>query len=155
MISRKERTAAEVSGWLAERGAGPEEIEGILERLTALELVDDEKFALLYTEDKRNIAGWGSERIERTLIERGIPSATARVAVAAGADEDVGRAVAVLRDRGGDLEDERDRQRALGLLARRGFSSEDAYEAIRRQRKETGGGGRAGHDVASGATRSR
>lgn len=155
MISRKERSAAEVSAWLAEKGADPEEIEGILERLTALELVDDEKFASLYTEDKRSIAGWGSERIERTLIERGIPSGIARAAVAAGADEDVGRAVSVLLDRGADLEDERDRQRALGLLARRGFSSEDAYEAIRRLRRESGDGGRGDDNVASGATRSR
>ena len=155
MISRKERTAAEVSEWLAGKGASPEEVDGVVDRLVALELLDDEKFARLYAEDKRNLAGWGSARIERTLIDRGIPSEIAREAVAAGGCDEVERAVSVLADRGGDLEDERDRQRALGLLARRGFSSEDAYEAIRRLRRDAAGLGEGDQGVASGATRSR
>ena len=155
MISRKERTAAEVSDWLAGKGAGPEEVERIVERLTVLELLDDEKFARLYAEDKRNLAGWGNERIERTLIDRGIPSGVAREVVSAGIGDEVERAISVLIDRGGDLEDERERQRALGLLARRGFSSEDAYEAIRRLRREAAGRGEDDRDVASGATQSR
>lgn len=155
MISRKERTAAEVSAWLVEKGAAPEEVEAIVERLTSLQLLDDERFAVLYTEDKRNLAGWGSERIERTLIERGIPSEVARQAVSDGTDEDVERAISVLVERGSDLEDERDRQRALGLLARRGYSSVDSYEAIRRLRKgRTGGNGR-GSDLPSDTSRSR
>lgn len=155
MISRKERTAAEVSDWLAGKGASPDEVEAIVERLTALDLLDDQKFASLFTEDKRNISGWGSERIERTLIERGIPTAIAREVVAAGAGEEVERAASVLIERGSELGDERGRQRALALLARRGYSSEDAYEAIRRVRKEAGGREAADGDVASGATRSR
>jgi hypothetical protein len=39
--------------------------------------------------------------------------------------------VELLRDRGTELGDERARSRALGLLARRGYGSEVAYEAIR------------------------
>ncbi len=155
MISRKERTAAEVSDWLVGKGASPDEVEAIVERLTALDLLDDRKFASLFTEDKRNISGWGSERIERALIERGIPTATAREVVTAGTGEEVERAASVLIERGSELEDERGRQRALALLARRGYSSEDAYEAIRRVRKEAGGREAADGDVASGATRSR
>lgn len=50
-------------------------------------------------------------------------------------DSEVERAMALLVEREGDLGEPRERQRALGLLARRGFSSEDAYEAIRRARR--------------------
>ncbi len=104
-------------------------------RLSALELIDDERFATQYAEDKRRLSGWGSERIERSLIGRGIPSQLASAAVGAGAEGELERAEALVSERFADLDDERERQRALGLLARRGFSSDNAYEAIRRARR--------------------
>lgn len=134
-ISQKERTAAEISEWLAGQGASPAEVEEVVTALSALEMIDDEKFAVEYAEDKRRLSGWGSERIEQNLIKRGIPSRLASAAAAAGAEGDLGRAEALVIERFEDLDDERERQRALGLLARRGFTSDDAYEAIRRARK--------------------
>ncbi len=104
-------------------------------RLSALELIDDERFATQYAEDKRRLSGWGSERIERSLIERGIPSQLASAAAGAAAHLEIERAEALVSERFADLDDERERQRALGLLARRGFSSDNAYEAIRRARR--------------------
>ena len=47
------------------------------------------------------------------------------------AETEVERAVRVLNERGADLSDDRGRQRALGLLARRGYEAEEAYAAIR------------------------
>jgi len=107
----------------------------VVARLSALELIDDERFATQYAEDKRRLSGWGSERIERSLIERGIPSQLASAAAGAGAEGEIARAEALVSERFADLDDERERQRALGLLARRGFSSDNAYEAIRRARR--------------------
>jgi regulatory protein len=107
----------------------------VVARLSALELIDDERFATQYAEDKRRLSGWGSERIERSLIERGIPSQLASAAAGAEANGEIARAEALVSERFADLDDERERQRALGLLARRGFSSDNAYEAIRRARR--------------------
>jgi len=53
-----------------------------------------------------------------------------------GAEGEVELALALLRDRAAGLEDPRERQRALGMLARRGFDAEVAYEAIRRARSD-------------------
>ncbi|HNC05299.1 MAG TPA: hypothetical protein PLS38_03230, partial [Solirubrobacterales bacterium] len=46
-------------------------------------------------------------------------------------ETEVDRAVRVLGEKGADLSDDRGRQRALGLLARRGYDAEEAYAAIR------------------------
>ncbi|MFM9053931.1 MAG: regulatory protein RecX [Solirubrobacterales bacterium] len=135
MISRKERTSSEVSDWLEKEGAGRAQIEGIIVRLESLDLIDDERFAMLFAEGKRDHAGWGAERIEEALIGRGIEPALARDAAASGELDDLQRAIQLLDERDHDLEDPSARQRALGLLARRGFSADDAYEAIRLARK--------------------
>ena len=135
MISRKERTSSEVSDWLEKEGAGAEQVERIVLRLERLELLDDERFAHLFAEGKREQAGWGAERIEEVLIGRGIEPGLAREAAAGDGLDELERAVGLLGERDHDLEDPAARQRALGLLARRGFSADDAYEAIRIARR--------------------
>jgi len=141
--------------WLSGQGAVPGEVDGLIDTLTELRLLDDQKFAEQFAEDKRRLSGWGAERIERTLVERGIPPGLAGAVAQLESDGEVDRAVEVLRERAGDLEDERERQRGLGLLARRGFSSDDAYEAIRRVRRTREAGSADAAEVASGTPRSR
>ena len=119
---------------MLEKGADPSIVPGVLARLEELELLDDERFARLYAEDKRERSGWGAERIEQALLDRGIEYGLAGAAASAPSDEEVERAVGILRERDFELEDPVDRQRALGLLARRGFS-EVAYDAIRSARR--------------------
>ena len=107
----------------------------MLARLEELKLLDDEKFALLYTEGKRDRSGWGSERIEEALLERGIDRSLASRVVAAEEGEEVDRAAFALEKKGFLLEDPAERQKALGFLGRRGFSAENSYEAIRQVRR--------------------
>jgi len=131
-LSHKERSVAELGRWLGERGVAAEEAEEALAHLIEVGAVDDARFAARYAEDKRELSGWGSERIRAALLERGVGRADVEAAI--GLDDEVTeveRAVALLRDRGTELGDERARSRALGLLARRGYGSEVAYEAIR------------------------
>jgi regulatory protein len=131
-LSHKERSVAELGSWLGERGVAAEEAEEALAHLIEVGAVDDARFAARYAEDKRELSGWGSERIRAALLERGVGRADVEAAI--GLDDEVTeveRAVALLRDRGTELGDERARSRALGLLARRGYGSEVAYEAIR------------------------
>ncbi len=136
-LSHKERSVAELGRWLGQRGVAAEEAEETLSHLIEVGAIDDARFAARYAEDKRELAGWGSERIRAALLERGVERADVEAAI--GLDDEVTeveRAAALLRERGADLGDERARSRALGLLARRGYGSEVAYEAIRVAERE-------------------
>jgi regulatory protein len=94
--------------------------------------IDDASFARRYVEDKRSLAGWGPERIGAALEARGISREEIEEALA-GEDEpaQLQRAVALLTDRGLSCASERERERALRLLVRRGYALELAYEAVR------------------------
>ena len=135
-LDRKERTAHELASWLEGRGFGRDDIDDVLERLFDAEVLDDERFARRYAEDKRELKSWGSERIRAALRDRGIADEDVEEALGDGAEEEVDRAVAILRERGETLADALERQRALGALIRRGYDSEIAYEAIRRARRD-------------------
>lgn len=140
-ISRKERTVAELRAWLAARDVEPGEAEEAIERLAAIGELDDERFARRYAEDKRELRGWGPERIRETLVERGIERSLAEAA--AGGDdpaEQAERAAALLCGRGPDLGSKSGRARALAYLARRGYDYEVAYEAVRLAERAAGGG---------------
>lgn len=118
--------------WLAARSEDPEEVERVVGFLVENLALDDHRFSRAFADDKRDLSGWGAERIERTLRERGVPGGLAREAASAGAETEVERALRVLEERGAGTGTDRERARALGLLARRGYSSDDAYAAIRR-----------------------
>ena len=136
-LGQKERTVAEMGSWLRARGVAPEETDEVIDRLIASEVLDDARYARRYAEDKRQLKRWGSERIRAALLDRGISPEDAEGALGdADTEQEVERAVELLRDRGATLEAALDRQRALGMLVRRGYDSEVAYEAIRRARHE-------------------
>jgi regulatory protein len=131
-LRRRERTTAELSAWLAKRGYGLEGIETAIARLTEHGELDDERFARRYAEDKRELRGWGAERIRESLASRGIPAALVETVL----EEDsygaqVARASGLLARQGRPLDADSDRARALGYLTRRGYEYEVAYEAIR------------------------
>lgn len=131
-LGRRERTSAELASWLGRRGYEAAEIEAAIERLTGLGQLDDEHFARRYAEDKRELRGWGAERIRDALLARGVPGAIADgVAEGDSREAQVGRARDLLPGRGRSLAGDSDRARALGYLTRRGYEYEIAYEAIR------------------------
>lgn len=136
-ISRKDRTEREMRQWLADREVEPEEVERVIAFLTENLALDDRRFAFAYASDKRELSGWGRDRIRETLLRRGVDRFLTEEALnqptGVGGEEEseVERAVRVLNEKGADLSDDRGRQRALGLLARRGYDAEEAYAAIR------------------------
>lgn len=102
--------------------------------------IDDERFASRFAEDKRELRGWGPERIADALSARGIEQGLIDSALAREPpDQVLERAVALLASSGAELGDEAGRGRALALLARRGFGLEVAYEAIRTRGREPRG----------------
>jgi regulatory protein len=131
-LRRRERTRSELEAWLSERGYPAEEVAAAIERLTAAGELDDARFARRYAEDKRDLRGWGPDRIREALAARGLDAPTIEAALA-GSDreEEFARAVSLLERRGEPPVDEPSRARALAYLARRGYDSELAYDAVR------------------------
>ena len=128
----KERTNAELTAWLERRGYGAEEVQAVIGRLVDMGELDDERFARVYAEDKRDLRGWGAERIREALLARGVSPSLAEAAVEADSHEaQVRRARNLLTGRAQRLAKDADRARALGYLTRRGYEYEIAYEAIR------------------------
>lgn len=131
-LGRKERSTAELAAWLAEREVGPEDVENVIARLVESEVLDDERFARRFAEDKREIAGWGAERIREALLARGIAPEDVEAAVAGDSESiQIRRAGDLLERRERGVESEADKASALGFLTRRGYSYEIVHEAIR------------------------
>jgi SOS response regulatory protein OraA/RecX len=101
--------------------------------LISIGTLDDARFALRFAEDKRELSGWGSERIRSALLDRGVGAEEVEAAVAEGVDLEIERAERLLEERGAELGDESGRARALSLLVRRGYPLELSYEAIGRR----------------------
>ncbi|HMJ01808.1 MAG TPA: RecX family transcriptional regulator [Conexibacter sp.] len=132
-LARRERTVLETRRYLEGKRVEPRAIEQALEQLANEGYLDDARFARQFAEDKRLLDEWGADRIERRLATLGVPAELVREAIAA-------------RDRGGELDaalavlqrrfpllgaDPRDRRRAIGVLVRKGYEPELAWEAIR------------------------
>jgi len=131
-LSRKERTAAELRAWLAQREADPDETEEAIERLIELGQLGDERYAALFAQDKRELFGWGPSRIREALVEKGVARSIADAAAGGESpDELAERAAELLERRDDDLDEESGRGRALAFLARRGYELEVAYAAVR------------------------
>lgn len=132
-LNRRERTVAEVRDRLARADFDAREVESAVSELVELGLVDDARYARVFAEDKRALEAWGSDRIARTLTERGVARELIDAALAgqAGVDERE-QAIELLRRRfPSGPEDMRGRERALGVLIRKGYDGELAYEAVR------------------------
>jgi regulatory protein len=139
-LSRKERTEAELAGWLRERGVDEVELAEVLARLDEAGALDDAEFARRYAADKRELRGWGPDRIAEALRARGVGEEEVAAALAdEGPDAVIGRALALLEGDGASVADDRSRGRALALLARRGYPLEAAYEAVRRHERAAAG----------------
>ena len=132
-IAKRERAVAQVSARLERDGISQPIIAEVVAQMVSDGYLSDQRFAALYAEDRRVIDGWGNERIITNLREAGISSEIIESVVGSRDHADqVGDAIRVLEQRiGVKPSDERERERALGMLARRGYSLEIAYDAVR------------------------
>lgn len=132
-LTRRDRTVLEMRRFLEDKRVEPGEIEAALEQLARDGYLDDARFARRFAEDKRLLDEWGADRIERRLLALGVPAALARAAVAErdrGGELDAARAL--LQRRFPALDDDpRERRRAFGVLVRKGYDDELAWDAIR------------------------
>ena len=133
-LNRRDRTELELRGLLAEKRVAPEEAGAVMAELLDGGFVDDARFAQRFAEDRRRLDAWGAERIERRLRALGVTPEHVAAAVG-GQDQadELEAAVALLRRRVRDVPSTtRERDRALGILVRKGYGLELAYDALRR-----------------------
>ena len=112
----------------------PGAIDEALAQLEREGYLDDARFARQFADDKRLLDEWGADRIERRLLALGVPAELVRDAVdGARPRRRAGRrACALLRRRFPALgDDPRERRRAFGVLVRKGYDHELAWDAIR------------------------
>jgi regulatory protein len=132
-LARRERTAVEVRRHLEAKRVGPATIEATVAKLEHQGYVDDARYAHRFAEYRRTLDGWGAERIERRLLAAGVDASLVAAALAArGGGDELEAAVAILRRRyPRPPADDRGRERALGVLVRKGYELELAYDAVR------------------------
>ena len=132
-LGRRDRTVAEVRAHLEAKGVGAKDIDVAVAELREQGYLDDARYAQRFVEDRVNLDGWGSERIERKLVERGVEREHISAALR-GRDfgTELDAAVALLQRRWREPPaTDRDRERALGFLVRKGYDLEIAHDAIR------------------------
>jgi regulatory protein len=146
-VNRRERSVAEVRSQLQRKGVSDAHADEAVRTLIDQRLLDDERFAEMFVADKRGLEQWGSERIRRGLSARGIDHDVAERALTAsshagensgedggdehGRDAELTRALELLRRRFPQAPRERrDRERALGMLLRKGYEHELAIDAL-------------------------
>ena len=132
-LGKRDRTEAEVRRHLAAKDFDEPSIDGAVEALIRQGYLDDARYAKTFAEDRRALDDWGPERIERRLLALGIAPELVGSAVrdrdAAGELE---AAVALLHRRFREIPaTDRERERALGMLARKGYALDLAYDAVR------------------------
>lgn len=133
-LARRDRTVVEVRRHLAARGVDEATALRAVRELERQGYLDDGRYARRFTEDRRALDDWGAERIERRLLSVGVePELIADALGTRSASGELDAAIDLLRRRfSAPPSDDRERNRALGLLARRGYELELAHDAIRR-----------------------
>lgn len=133
-VGRRERTTQELRAHLAAHGVPAGLVESTVAILLEDGYLDDSRFARLFVEDKHGLDGWGRDRIARGLRERGLDRELIDEALAGlDGDQELERALELLRRRcPAPLRERGERDRALGILLRKGYDMELALTALRR-----------------------
>ena len=133
-LDRRDRTELELRGILAGKRVAPEDAGVVVAELADGGFIDDARFAQRFADDRRRLDAWGGERIARRLRALGV--APEHVAAALGEhdrEQELAAAIALLERRVPSIPvTTRERDRALGMLLRKGYELELAHDALRR-----------------------
>lgn len=136
MLARREHSKVELISKLMARGVEQEEAERVVQELEELDLQSDQRF--LESKVRQRVGnGYGPRRTQMELSGLGLDEAAVEKALENPGDEWIQGAYDLIERRYGTspLPFEL-RQKALGLLVRRGFSFEQAQQVIREPRPE-------------------
>ncbi|HEY4280531.1 MAG TPA: RecX family transcriptional regulator [Conexibacter sp.] len=132
-LGPRSRTEVELRRYLEGKRVELETIAQALVSLREQDYLNDARFAREFAEDKRLLDEWGADRIERRLLSLGVPPEIVRGAVEAqGRDDEAAAARALLARRFPRLDDDpREQRRAVGVLVRKGYDGELAWDVVR------------------------
>lgn len=135
LVNYRERSEQELSSKLGSDGYPISVVNAVVERFLEIELVNDARFAGCFVRSKR-IAGWGSRRIGRKLVEFGIHEDIMASALLEDPESEFSRALDIATRR--PICNQADAERTLGRLVRKGFAFDVAIRACRRAQDGTG-----------------
>jgi regulatory protein len=139
-LNHRDRTEAEVRRRLAREDLDAVVVDEAIAALSEQGVLDDARYARLFTQDKRELEQWGSERIRRTLLERGIERELIEQTLREELPEsELDGALALLRRRFAvPPRHRRERDRALGVMLRKGYDPELALDALAAYARDVG-----------------
>jgi regulatory protein len=132
-LNRCDRTVSEIRRHLERKEVEAGTLERTIEALIGQGYLDDARFARQFAADKREFERWGGDRIRRGLLSRGVDLEQVQAALeeSAGGESELDRALGLLSLRFPSApQDRRDRDRALGVLLRKGYDIELALDAM-------------------------
>lgn len=132
-LSYRTRSQAEVRTNLLKRGTPDGVIDEVIERLVSAHLVDDERFARLWVENRSEFRPRSRRALTYELRQRGLDQETIEQSIESLDEDELAYQAAQKQARKLNSQDyETFRQKLLGFLARRGFSYAVSMPVIRR-----------------------
>jgi regulatory protein len=136
LLARRQQTTVELRRKLRQRGYENEEVEAVIERLSDLRYLDDERTASDWAAELVSHGGMGRRRALEKMIKRGLPVETARRELLAAWNDDRERSNALalarkwVRTRNVSLSEIAERRRLARSLAARGFNAETVWRTV-------------------------
>lgn len=135
-LARRDMTEKQVKEKLVKKGIFPPDvIQEMINKCIENNWLNDERYAENFTRSKQEYQKLGKNAIRMELIKKGIDSETASDAVSQiNTEEERERAVALVQSKlysTRNLDKQKRINRLLGLLARKGYSANIAYDVIR------------------------
>ena len=135
-LTRRARSEAEIRAHLSAHQSDFDdaEIDACIARLRELKLVDDAEFARTWVIERSERKGLAGDALIDELAEKGIARHVAEAAVQESGLDERGRAIELVHQharRVSHLPVPDQVRRLLGVLGRRGYSSEISFEAVK------------------------
>jgi len=133
-LGYRARSEEQVRIKLTQLGFPQPTVEATLERLRSLNLLNDETFARDWAMTRATNHGYGLQRIERELRQKGISESLIgpilQETFAGQGEQDRAKALVQKRFAGKDLKDNQVLRRAIAFLQRRGYRDSDIVELL-------------------------
>ncbi|GLY30278.1 regulatory protein RecX [Kineosporia sp. NBRC 101731] len=148
-LSAGPRTRAQLAKVLAQKEIPDDVAAAVLDRFEEVDLVDDAAFSHQYVENRHTGRGLAKRALAYELRQKGVAEETAREALdTLSSDDELATARELVRKKARSMtkdDPERRMRRLAGMLARKGYSSGIAYQAIREELADLGAEGLLDH----------
>jgi len=135
LLSRRARTEYEIREKLLSKNCTAENIEAVAKKLYELKFLDDLEFARNYIRASKIIKPKGKYRLFQELLRKGVKKEVANQAIEEGLNDEENLAEMALKSYSNKIKNlprEKQYNRAIGYLLRRGFSLDETKKAVRK-----------------------